>query len=221
MPRAPSLDGMTDPAPLFRAAAQRLAARDPTASDLLPQLEAYPDFATGWLAVAEVLLAAGQEAAARAALSRAARHSAPAAHRLGQMLAATGQRASAGALLAHAVALDPGHAGAWYSLGLLQQDAGDLGEAAAAFARALALRPGFHEAAFNLAVALQEDGRLEQALDAYAHALALSPDSFGRIAQALVSAPAGRLWLDPVRLRAELVGRAGGACGANTATVVT
>ena len=63
-----------------------------------------------------------------------------------------------------------------------------------------------HEAALNLGVALQELGELEPALDAYALAYRLRPDSFGRIAQSLVSGRVGALWLDPARLRQRLAG---------------
>ncbi|HUN53025.1 MAG TPA: tetratricopeptide repeat protein, partial [Candidatus Sulfotelmatobacter sp.] len=63
-------------------------------------------------------------------------------------------------------------------------------------------------AALNLGVALQESGELEAALDAYGQALRLRPESFGRIAQALVAAPAGTLFLDLGRLRGELLRRA-------------
>ncbi len=64
-----------------------------------------------------------------------------------------------------------------------------------------------HEAALNLGNSLQCAGELEAALDAYALALRLHPAAFGRIAQAVVAAPVGRLWLDVKAFRSMLGGR--------------
>ena len=79
---------------------------------------------------------------------------------------------------------------------------------AQAFRAALASRPEYHEAEFNLAVVLQEGGDMEGALDHYARAWRLRPESFGRIAQALVSPAVGRLWLQPGALERDLAARA-------------
>jgi len=107
-----------------------------------------------------------------------------------------------------AVSLDPRFAEAWFALGLARQDLHDDAGAVTAYRAALAVRPDFHEAALNLGIACQDAGDLEAALDAYAAALRLRPDSFGRIAQALVSGPAGCLWLDLGALRRSLAARA-------------
>ncbi len=202
--------GSPDAARLFQRVIQLLRAGDARAASLLPELEQFPDYAAGWLALGEFLHAAGHHDAACTALGRAARAHPPswaAAHRLGQCLIERGQRRAALAAFAQAVAIDASRAEAWYSLGLARQDDADHDGAAQAYRAALRLRPAFHEAALNLGIALQEQGRLEQALDAYAAALRLRPQSFGRIAQALVSGRVGVLWLDPEALRRHLVGR--------------
>jgi len=73
-----------------------------------------------------------------------------------------------------------------------------------AYRRALALRPDLAEAEANLGVALQERGDLNAAKQAYGRAINLMPSAFGRVAQALCTAPKGELWLDLSGLRAHL-----------------
>jgi tetratricopeptide (TPR) repeat protein len=200
----------SDPASLFQRAIHLLQSGDPAAASLLPKLEHFPDFGVGWLALGEFLHKAGHHDAALMALGRAARAQPPssmASHRLGQCLVETNARDAAIAAFTRAVGIDPEYAEAWYSLGLVQQDRGEHAAASQAYRAALQARPGFHEAALNLGVALQEDGRLDEAMDAYGVALRLREDSFGRIAQALVSGRTGVLWLDPAALRRHLVER--------------
>jgi len=198
------------PAPLFREVLRLLAAGDGAAAALLPRLEAYPAYAPGWLALAEALNGRNQTSAALLAFRRAAQGEGAAAvlHRAGQGLAALGDAAAAERAFRHALTVEAGFAPAWYSLGLVLQDNGDFAAAAAAFGHAHGLRPDFHEAAFNQGVALQETGDLEAALSAYAAAHRQRPASLARIAQALVSAPQGALWLRPSALRAVLDARA-------------
>lgn len=206
----------SDPLPLFQRAIQLLQAGDPAVASVLPQLERFPDFGAGWLALGEFLQGAGKHDAAAVALGRAARAqpaNAPAAHRLGQCLIELGRRNAAIAAFAHAVQIDPAFAEAWYSLGLAQGDGGQHARAAEAYRAALHARPEFHEAALNLGIALQETGDLDAATDAYATALRLRPDSFGRIAQALTSGRTGILWLDLQALRRHLLER--GSAGAH------
>ncbi len=200
-----------EPRALFTLAALLLQARRPEAAALLPQLDRHPDFAGGWLTVGEALLACGQAAASLAALQRGMRalsygepplaQAARASHLLGRALRAAGRDDEAGDAFQRGVGLDPLHAAGWYSLAVLRQDQGRDEDAADAYRSTLAADPDFHEAALNLGVALGECGRMEEALDAYATALALRPDSFGRIAQSLVSGRTGLLFLDPGRLR--------------------
>jgi tetratricopeptide (TPR) repeat protein len=190
--------------PLFRRTVQALAAGDPAAAALLPDLERFPDYGPGWLAVGDVLLRAERREAALIALRRAVRaapQSRDAAHRLGQCLIVLGQRDAAIATFRHALTCDPRAAETWYSLGLALQDGQHHAEASDAYRAAVRARPSFHEAALNLGIALQEQGRMEEALDAYATAFRSRPESFGRIAQALVSGRAGALWLRPEALR--------------------
>ena len=199
-----------DPAPLFQRAIRMLRSGDSAAASLLPELEHFPDYGPGWLALGELLHEAGHRDAALMALGRAARAQPPsgaAAHRLGQCRIECGRRDAAVAAFTHAVGVDPSLAEAWYSLGLARQDGGDHAGAAQAYRAALHARPQFHEAALNLGVALQEDGRMDEAMDAYAAALHLRADSFGRIAQAMVSGRTGVLWLDPDALRRHLIER--------------
>ncbi len=208
-----SRDSVLDPpdaARLFQRVIRLLQTGDTRAAQLLPELERFPDYAAGWLALGEFLHAAGHHDAACTALGRAARAHPPswaAAHRLGQCLIERGQRPAALAAFSQALAIDGSRAETWYSLALARQDDADHGGAAQAYRAALRLRPGFQEAALNLGIALQEQGRLDEALDAYGIALRLRPESFGRIAQALVSGRVGVLWLDLEALRRHLVGR--------------
>ena len=200
----------SDPATLFQRVIRMLRAGDPAAASLLPRLEQFPDYGQGWLTLGEFLRGSGKRDAALTALGRAARARPPsrtAAHRLGQCLIEGGKRDAAIAAFTRAIQIDPTFAEGWYSLALAWQDGGDHAGAAQAYRAALRARPDFHEAALNLGVALQEDGRLDEAMDAYAAALRLRADSFGRIAQALVSGRTGVLWLDPAALRRHLVER--------------
>lgn len=195
----------------FRQVIGLLKARDPGAAAFLPQLERFADYGPGWLALGGVLEEMHHRAAAVIAYRRAAEArgaSAELGQRAGQALARLGDGAAAIAAFQRAITNDAGFAPAWYSLGLALQDQHACAAAAEAFAAARRLRPDFHEAAFNQAIALQEVGRIEAALDAYAEAYRLRPESFGRIAQALISAPAGALWLKPSALRAFLKDRA-------------
>ena len=197
-------------ATLFKRAIALLRSGDPQAAALLARLEEFPDYGPGWLALGEILHDRGQRAAALAAFGRAARASPPsshAAHRLGQSAASIGKHAEAIAAFRRALAIDPKSSAVWYSLALAQQDAGQHAEAARSYRAALRARPDFHEAALNLGLALQAQGELEAALDAYALALHLRAESFGRIAQSLVSGRCGMLWLDPAELRRILVER--------------
>ena len=206
-----------DPRALFTLAALLLRAGDSEAGSLLPRLEQHPAFVGGWLAIADALLARGRIEASLAAVGRALRavaaEGAPdlqvarAHHLQGQVLRAADRDEEAMAAFERATSTGAAPAEAWFSLALLRQDRGDDAEAAAAYRAALRVRPDFHEAALNLGVALGETGRIEAALDAYAHAWRLRPESFGRIAQSLVSGRAGLLFLSPASLRTCLDGR--------------
>ena len=159
---------------MFRSAIRLLRAGDPAAANVLPELERFPDYSPGWLALGAFLQDCGKFKAAIVALSRATRSG------------------------------DATFAEASYRLGLAQQDVGDHDAAARAYRAALHRRPDFHEAAFNLGVSLQEAGDLDAAIAAYGQALRLRPESLARIAQALTSARHGALWLDPLALRGVL-----------------
>lgn len=214
--RAAQRQAPGEAAPAFLLCILLLQRQDPEANTLLAALEAFPGFAPGWDRLGHALQPR-QPAAARIAFGRAAHAyaaqeaaspTADLAHRLGLALRWAGDLPGARAALERATSRGPALAQAWFTLGLLCQDLGDPGAAVPAFRGALAARPGFHEAAFNLGVALQEAGDLDAALDAYARAWRLRPDSLGRIAQALASPRAGRLWLHPSALQRDLAARA-------------
>ena len=194
---------------LFRDACRLLRAGDPAAAALLPRLEAFPHHVPGWLVLAALLRDRAQPAAALVACARVLDvepDHRDALYIAGHCERAVGREEAALARLEHAVAIDGLFAEGWYSLALLLQDRQQHRAAAEAYRQVLRARSDHHEAALNLGVALQELGELEPALDAYALAYRLRPDSFGRIAQSLVSGRVGALWLDPARLRQRLAG---------------
>ncbi len=209
-----------EPEPLFLLCCLLLDRHDAAANDLLPLLEDFPGFAPGWEDIGQALLA-GHEDAARIAFGRAAegyaamearRPGAAIVCRLGMVLRRLGRLQAARDALCRATARDPAAAHAWFALGLVCQDSGDDPGAAEAFRAALSAQPDLHEAAFNLGVACQGCGAPGEAMDAYARAWRLRPDTFGRIAQALSSGAAGRIWLHPSALRRELAGSKAGLC---------
>jgi len=126
-----------------------------------------------------------------------------AAARLGRLAWEDGEYAVAAIHLERAVATDA-PASVWFDLGLVRQDLRQYDKAVAAYHKALDIKPDFAEAALNRGVALQETGDIGQAMRAYAEAYRMRPSSFGLIAQALTSAPHGRLWLDEASLRRAL-----------------
>jgi tetratricopeptide (TPR) repeat protein len=161
------------------------------------------------LATACMRLGRGREAVA--ALEAAELHAPDHAglpYQRGLFLRQLEDQRSACAALERAATIEPGLARAWFALGLARQDLDDHDGAAAAYRAALAAQPDLHEAALNLGIALQEARQLDAALDAYAACYRMHPHSFGRIAQAIVAAPVGRLWLDLAGLRAALAARA-------------
>ena len=129
-----------------------------------------------------------------------------AALQLGLCLRQAGDADGADAVLQDLVRQDPSVAEAWFALGLVAQDRGRHAAAAAAYRQALAVRPQLAEAAVNLGICLQNCGDLPGAKEAYRSALQIRSDTFGRIAQALASAPSGEVWLDLPALRRSLGG---------------
>jgi tetratricopeptide (TPR) repeat protein len=128
-----------------------------------------------------------------------------AAARSGRLAWEDGETALAAKLL-EAASQNDAPASVWFDLGLARQDLRDYAGAAAAYRKAVELKADHAEAIFNLGVVLQESGRLDEAMRAYAQAYRLRPDSFGKIAMALTSAPHGGLWLDEASLRRALEG---------------
>jgi tetratricopeptide (TPR) repeat protein len=166
----------------------------------------FPDPSAAWAEVGGALERNRQWELAAQALALAIRAQ-PAAKlwiRYGSALQSLGRRAEAAAAYHKALQLDPASAEAWFKLGLAYQDSRHPGRAAEAYRRALALRPDLAEAETNLGVVLQEQGDLAAAKQAYGRAIALMPSAFGRVAQALTTAPKGELWLDLAALRDHL-----------------
>jgi len=153
---------------------------------------------------AMVLRALGRLSEAAEALRRA-RALAPEAAEISLQLALClhrlGDYGAARLELEQIVAGDAGNSQAWFALGLVLQDTHEIAPAIAAYRKALALRPAFPEAYVNLGICLQQARDLDAAKRAYGGALHLRADTFGRISQALPSAPKGELWLDLERLR--------------------
>jgi tetratricopeptide (TPR) repeat protein len=129
---------------------------------------------------------------------------AEAAARSGRLAWEDGEADLAAKLLARAAAQKDAPAFVWFDLGLARQDLRDYAGSAAAYRKAIELRADHAEASFNLGVVLQEQGRVDEAMRAYAQAYRLRPESFGKIAMALTSAPHGGLWLDEAALRRAL-----------------
>lgn len=171
-------------------------------------LDRFPDDPEGWRLLGDTLQSAGQAEAALVAFTRAARALPSAALHLrcGALLKTLGRAREAADACAQAVALDPADAAAWFALGVAQQDQREFAAAIAAYRKALELRPDLAEAAVNLGICHQERGDIAAAKDAYRRALRLRPESFGRIAQALATAPTGEVWLDLGALRCSLGG---------------
>ena len=166
----------------------------------------FPNPSPAWAEVGGALERGAQWALAAEAFALAlkAQPSAKLHLRLGAAMQSLGRRGEAAAAYQQALQLDPSSAEAWFKLGLAFQDSGHPDRAAEAYRRALALRPELAEAETNLGVVLQELGDLEAAKQAYGRAINLMPSAFGRVAQALTTAPKGALWLDLDALRAHL-----------------
>jgi Tfp pilus assembly protein PilF len=167
----------------------------------------FPEPSSAWAEVGAALERHGLwELAAQAlALALKAQPSAKLSLRLGAALQALGRRGEAAERYQEALRLEPGSAEAWFKLGLAFQDSRHPDRAEKAYRRALSLRPDLAEAEANLGVVLQEQGDLEGAKQAYGRAIELMPAAFGRVAQALTTAPTGELWLDLSGLRAHLL----------------
>jgi len=167
----------------------------------------FPGPSPTWAEIGAALERHGQWEGAVQALTLAvkAQPSASLNLRLGAALQSLGRRGEAVERYQQALQLEPRSAEAWFKLGLAFQDSHHPDRAEQAYRRALALRPDLAEAEANLGVALQEQGDLEAAKQAYGRAIELMPAAFGRVAQALTTAPKGELWLDPSGLRAHLL----------------
>jgi tetratricopeptide (TPR) repeat protein len=175
----------------------------PIVEDLLRR---FPENGAGWAEIGRILERSGQFELAVDAFA-AAMKTQPSANlylRAGSALQALGRRGEAATFYQKALQLDPDSAEVWFKLGLSLQDGRQPDRAAEAYQRALALRPDLAEAETNLGVVLQEMRDIDGAKLAYGRAIQLMPSAFGRVAQALATAPKGELWLDPTALRAHL-----------------
>lgn len=123
---------------------------------------------------------------------------------LGDAALAQRDLAAASVALERAVVLAPDQAEAWFKVSLVRQDLRNLDGAIAALERVLGVNPQRVDALVNLGIVLQEAGRMDEAMRAYGRAYRLREETFGRIAHALATPNAGRLWLNLDDLRAEL-----------------
>ena len=197
----------TRPEAAFNSAIASLAVDPRQAPVVVDDLSRrFPDPSSAWADVGGALERNRQwELAVEAfALAIRAQPNAKLYIRYGSALQSLGLRAEAAAAYHQALQLDPASAEALFKLGLAYQDSRHPDRAAEAYRRALALRPNLAEAEVNLGVVLQEQGDLASAKQAYGRAIALMPSAFGRVAQALTTAPKGELWLDLAALRAHL-----------------
>ncbi len=167
----------------------------------------FPDYGPGWEELGGHFERNGSWRLAAQAFTYAMneRPSAKLSVRLGSALQALGRRDQAATYYQKALEIDPKSAEAWFKLGLALHDGRLPAQAAEAYRRALSLRPGLAEAETNLGMALQEQRQLDSAKQAYGRAINLRPSTFGRVAQALATAPKGELWLDLGALRAHLL----------------
>jgi Flp pilus assembly protein TadD len=138
-----------------------------------------PDFWTGYLERACLLLNAGNFAAAvadfQAVLSYAPAH-VGALLDLGRAHHALGQIDAARACFERITTIDPTHAEGHYNLGVLAWHAGRTDEAIAHCTQAITSRPDFVIAYSNLAVALEAAGRSDEALEILDRAIARQPN---------------------------------------------
>ncbi len=89
-------------------------------------------------------------------------------HKLGTVLALSGDRAGAVAQFEQALKLDPKFVKAHYSLGVIQADGGQTAEAVRHFTAALDVEPGYVEARLQLAHTLRRGGKFDAAMPQYA-----------------------------------------------------
>ena len=191
----------------FGAGAALILQDPPEAGAVLDDLlSRFPDHGAEYAEIGGLLEQGGRWELAARAYANAARvgPSAKLYVRLGSVLQSLGRRDQAVISYQTALQLDAASFEAWFKLGLALQDGRRPDRAAEAYRRALSLRPDLAEAEVNLGVALQELGDLAAAKRAYGRGLELMPGAFGRIAQALTTAPKGELWLDLDALRAHL-----------------
>ena len=193
--------------PAFLLCLAWLKAGDPRSDSVLRSLlERFPDHAEGWDSIGGALYEAGQREAALLCFDRvlATTPSFAAAMRCGLLRREVGRTAEAIEAFRQAAAIEPGADRAAFLLGVCLQDLREFAAAAEAYRAALGRNPALAEAAVNLGTVLQEIGDLDGARLAYARAVQARPDTFGRVAQAITTAPKGELWLDLGAFRAAL-----------------
>lgn len=171
-----------DPAraePAFMTCIVLLESGDADARTMLDLcLEKFPADAAGWRAVGGAMERAGQNEAALAAFTRAAR-AAPSCDleiRRGVILRRLGRLAEAVAVFRAARALDPRHFDAALQLGLSLQQQGDVAGARAALEDAAALSPSEGRGWFALGLLAQESRDWPAAISSYRQALAAGPN---------------------------------------------
>ena len=165
------------PEALFRRCCLLLAQKDPAANALLPQLDRFPSYVPGWLALGRTLLP-GQPAGALVAFTRAwaAAPSPDAALGRAAALLALGRPIEAAAAFDSGEALAPADARLPYRRGLALRDGGHLHAARDAIALATRLDPTAGAAWHSLGVVCQDLNDHQAAVPAFRAALAIRPD---------------------------------------------
>ncbi|MBI5368987.1 MAG: tetratricopeptide repeat protein [Planctomycetes bacterium] len=133
---------------------------------------------SAWMSLGEWELAAGNPAAALAAMDRALPWilaDGGAELQVGLALRRLGRTTEAGIHLRRATELWPASELAWNGLGLGLEHTGAGGEADAAYRRAIALRAGWADGHQNLGVLLRTQGRVAEAIAEFRSALAAQP----------------------------------------------
>ncbi len=169
------------PAGLFSSACNLLRCGDSRANDLLPQLQRYPQYAIGWLALARTLRDLDQPKAALVAFDQAlAAASAPveAALEKADLMIACGDACKAADWLAAIRERWPADARLAHRQGRACYHAGALEAARKSLREAVERAPDLAEAWFHLGLVEQDLRRPDEAAAAYRSALAIRPDLF-------------------------------------------
>lgn len=181
---AGSNDPNTDassPQRLFDEVCGLLRHGDPRANALLPQLQAYPHHARGWLQLGRMLTRLEQSGAAMVAFDQALAAPEPplaAALEKADLMIAAGRATAAASWLTEIQQRGVDDVRLSHRLGRAHYAAGNSEAAQAALQATVAQAPDFAEAWFHLGLVEQDLDRPAAAATAYGHALSARPEMF-------------------------------------------